>query len=80
MQKLENLPVLILAYNRFEKFNRCIKRLNEQGIKKIYLAGFDGFKKDDPYTDTTQKMINILIKKSNINDIKSLTKTDYKLK
>ena len=34
MQKLENLSVLILAYNRFEKFNRCIKRLNEQGIKK----------------------------------------------
>ena len=50
------------------------------GIKKIYLAGFDGFNKDDPYTDTTQKMINILIKKLNINDIKSLTKTDYKLK
>ena len=38
MQKLENLSVLILAYNRFEKFNRCIKRLNEQGIKKIYLS------------------------------------------
>ncbi len=50
------------------------------GIKKIYLAGFDGFKKDDPYTDTTQNMINIFIKKLNINYITSLTKTDYKLK
>ena len=38
MQKLENLSVLILAYNRFEKFNRCIKTLNEQGIKKIFLS------------------------------------------
>ena len=38
MQKLENLPVLILAYNRFEKFNRCIKTLNEQGIKKVFLS------------------------------------------
>ncbi len=50
------------------------------GIKKIYLAGFDGYKKDDPYTDTTQNMINIFIKKLNINYIRSLTKTDYKLK
>ncbi len=38
MQKLENLSVLILAYNRFEKFNRCIKTLNDQGIKKIFLS------------------------------------------
>lgn len=38
MKKLANLSVLILAYNRFEKFNRCIKTLNEQGIKKIYLS------------------------------------------
>ena len=38
MQKLENLSVLILAYNRFEKFNRCIKTLNEQGIKKVFLS------------------------------------------
>ncbi len=46
MQKLENLPVLILAYNRFEKFNRCIKTLNEQGIKKIYLS-IDGPKNNN---------------------------------
>jgi len=38
MQKLENLSVLILAYNRYEKFKRCIKNLNEQGIKKIFLS------------------------------------------
>ena len=38
MQKLENLSVLILAYNRYEKFKRCIKTLNEQGIKKIFLS------------------------------------------
>lgn len=50
------------------------------GIKKIYIAGFDGFKKDDPYTDTTQSMINIFKKKLKINYITSLTKTDYKFK
>lgn len=49
------------------------------GIKKIYLTGFDGFKKDDPYTDTTQNMIDIFTKKLKIKYIKSLTKTDYKL-
>ena len=38
MQKLENLSVLILAYNRYEKFKRCIKTLNRQGIKKIFLS------------------------------------------
>ncbi len=38
MQKLENLSVLILAYNRYEKFKRCINNLNEQGIKKIFLS------------------------------------------
>lgn len=49
-------------------------------VKKIYIAGFDGFKKDDPYNDTTQKMINIIKKKFNINYINSLTNTYYKLK
>ena len=38
MQKLENLSVLILAYNRFEKFKRCLETLNNQGIKKIFLS------------------------------------------
>ena len=50
------------------------------GVEKIYIAGFDGFKKDDPYTDTTQNMINIFKKKFKINYITSLTKTDYILK
>tara|TARA_Y100000589_G_C27199303_1_gene648701 strand:+ start:13389 stop:14393 length:1005 start_codon:yes stop_codon:yes gene_type:complete len=38
MQSIEDLSVLILAYNRFEKFSRCIKTLYEQGIKKIYVS------------------------------------------
>ena len=49
-------------------------------VKKIYIAGFDGFKKDDPYNDTTQKVINIIKKKFSINYINSLTNTYYKLK
>ena len=30
--------------------------------KKIYLAGFDGRQKDDPYNDATQKIIELFIK------------------
>ena len=38
MQKLENLPVLILAYNRYDKFFRCLESLYKQGIKKVYVS------------------------------------------
>ena len=45
MNDLINLPVLILAYNRFEKFSYCINILNKQGIKKIFIS-IDGPKND----------------------------------
>ena len=45
MNDLGNLPVLILAYNRFEKFYHCINILNKQGIKKIFIS-IDGPKND----------------------------------
>ena len=38
MSDISNLPVLILAYNRFDKFNKCINTLYKQGIKKIFLS------------------------------------------
>lgn len=38
MKEISSLPVLILAYNRFEKFYRCINNLHKQGIKKIFLS------------------------------------------
>ena len=34
MGEIKDLPVLILGYNRFEKFTRCISTLEKQGIKK----------------------------------------------
>ena len=37
MNNFKDLPVLILGYNRFDKFTRCITTLKEQGIKKIYV-------------------------------------------
>ena len=48
-------------------------------VKKIYLAGFDGYKKDDPYNDPTQKIINIFKKKHGFNFLYSLTKTNYNI-
>ena len=38
MLSIKKLPVLILAYNRFDKFFKCITTLNEQGIKKIFIS------------------------------------------
>ncbi len=38
MGSIKNLPVLILGYNRFDKFSRCINTLYEQGIKKVYVS------------------------------------------
>ena len=35
MDEINKLPVLILAYNRFEKFNRCVITF-KQGIKEIF--------------------------------------------
>ena len=45
MDIIKDLPTLILGYNRFDKFTRCIKTLKEQGIKKIYVC-IDGPKND----------------------------------
>ena len=38
MDEINKLPVLILAYNRFEKFNRCVNNLYKQGIKEIFVS------------------------------------------
>ena len=48
-------------------------------IKKIYLAGFDGYKKDDPFNDNTQKMLEIFKQKVKHKSIYSLTKTHYRI-
>jgi 4-hydroxy 2-oxovalerate aldolase len=45
--------------------------------QKIYLAGFDGRQKDDPYNDATQKIIRLFIKKYGSKRLTSITKTNY---
>ena len=46
MSELNDLPVLILAYNRFDKFYKCFNTLKDQGIKKIFIS-IDGPANDD---------------------------------
>ena len=38
MDRLKKLPILILAYNRFDKFLRCITTLHKQGAKNIFVS------------------------------------------
>jgi len=45
MNIIKDLPTLILGYNRFDKFTRCVTTLHRQGIKKIYIS-IDGPKND----------------------------------
>ena len=52
--------------------------LISKGVKKIYLAGFDGFAADDPFNDETQIYINNL--KKIVKDFKIISLTKTKLK
>ena len=45
MFPIQNLPVLILAYNRYDKFCRCLNSLSKNGIKKIFIS-IDGPKNE----------------------------------
>ena len=38
MSSIQDLPALILAHSRADKFVNCIKRVYEYGIRKIYLS------------------------------------------
>ena len=48
MSVINDLPVLILGYNRLDKFTRCIKTVQNQGIEKVYVS-IDGPKNDYDY-------------------------------
>ena len=50
-----------------------------RGVKKVYLAGFEGFEADDPFKDETQIYINHLKKSFRKFKIISLTKTKWNL-
>ena len=45
MGETKDLPVLILGYNRFDKFTRCISTLKKQGVNNIYVS-IDGPKNE----------------------------------
>ena len=63
MENLSNLPVLILAYNRYDKFLRCIKTLHSYGISNIFVS-IDGPKN---HLDTkNQELIKDFCNKNNL--------------
>ena len=47
---------------------------------RVFLAGFDGYKLDDPHTDETNQIFTILKKKYSKNFLVSLTPTKYNIK
>ena len=48
--------------------------------KKIYVAGFEGYKKDDPQNDETDFYLRILQKKFKNIYLRTITKTKYNIK
>ena len=74
MVNIQKLPVLILGYNRFDKFTRCITTLEKQGIKKIYVS-IDG-PKNELDKEVQKKIINLCLdNRSNLEiKIKNLKK------
>ena len=47
--------------------------------KKIYLAGFDGYKNDDPFSDETNHYLKRFLKTHGKFSLKTLTKSKYKI-
>ena len=68
MSSIEDLPVLILAYNRFDKFYRCINSLYKHGIKKVFISidgpknNFDLKKQDEIKKFCIENPLNLYIK------------------
>ena len=68
MLEIKDLPVLILGYNRFDKFTRCISTLKQQGLNNIYVS-IDGPKNE--YDLKIQKEIFIFCERNKFDlDIK----------
>ena len=47
--------------------------------KKIYIAGFDGYKNDDPFNDETNYYLKKFLKSHNRINLKTLTKSKYNI-
>ena len=69
MINIKDLPILILGYNRFDKFNRCITTLKEQGAKKIYVS-IDG-PKNEFDKEVQKEIINFCLNNKLNLDIKT---------
>ena len=63
MNDLSELPVLILAYNRYDKFLKCIKTLNLHGVSNIFVS-IDGPKNNADIKN--QKLIKEFLKKNKL--------------
>ena len=59
MDVIKDLPTLILGYNRYDKFIRCITTLKEQGVEKIYVC-IDG-PKSDLDKEYQEKIVNFCL-------------------
>ena len=68
MSRINQLPVLILAYNRFDKFLRCINTLNNYGVKKIFVSIDGPVSKSD--IKIQKKILSFCFQKQNDLDIK----------
>ena len=68
MNQIRHLPVLILAYNRFDKFYKCINTLRDQGIKKIFLSVDGPSNQND--IDNQEKIFRYCKEKANDLEIK----------
>ena len=63
MSSIEDLPVLILAYNRFDKFNRCINTLKDQAeldVKRTYRYRWEY------YTGKSEKPFHLKLLKTDV--------------
>ena len=64
MHNIDQLPVLILAYNRFGKFKRCINTLHKYGVRKVFIS-IDGPKNSNDYL--IQKRIISFCEENNLD-------------
>ena len=56
MSQIKYLPTLILGYNRFDKFTRCLSKLEAQGIKSVFVS-IDG-PKNNFDKENQKKIVN----------------------
>ena len=76
MQDIEKLPVLILAYNRYDKFLRCFETLYKQGIRKFFIS-IDGPKNEYDIKSQEQIISFCNSNKLNLDIVINYSKDNY---